>query len=355
MHPRFVFFPWQKDYSAQSNVFCPYAMMVGEHGYRSSALNIDQHGFRVQYDCGGEQIHLSTLKQRYMSCTVLLGNSASFGVSLTSDRQALGTLLSTPDCPCINLSVRGATMQQELAIFQTFKHLLPPVKKLMLFTGLCDVSLATQEVDFYSEAVGGVNNKAYFRQHYSNWPVSENLAEQAKAHFLAWAELRYLRSGILQSLFEKKALRRASIETLVPVLSVETFEKRLSSLLGLTNNVLETWSWIKKATGMEIIFFLQPVLGWTQKPLTRIERLCTAADAKRVPAIAYYANRLIFEKVNRHFEEACRNFGMEFHDANQYFDTLTPKDGTLFSDICHLTDDGTRKTADWMIQKSCTP
>jgi hypothetical protein len=351
MHPRFVFFPWQKDYSAQSNVFCPYAMMVGEHGYRSFALNIDQHGFRVQYDYYGEPIDLTELKQRYPSCTVLLGNSTSFGVSLTSDRKALGRLLSDADCPCINLSVRGATMQQELAIFQTFKHLLPPIRKLMLFSGLCDVSLATQEADFYSEAVGAFNNQAYLRRRYLDRPVSNDLAEQVKTSFLAWAELRFLRSGLLQSLFEMRALRHADTGIVVPTPSVDEFQKRLHSLLQLTNNVLETWSWIKKATGMEVIFFLQPVLGWTQKPLTRIEQLCTAADAKRVPAIACYANRLVFEKVHRHFDEACQRFGIDFHDANEYFDTLTTREGTLFTDICHLTDQGTRKTADWMIEQ----
>ncbi len=345
MHPRFFFFPWQKDYSAQGNVFCLYAMTVAERGYRSASVNTDQLGFRTQYDFNGEVLDLLQLRKKYNSCKVLLGNSTSFGVSLSSDRKALGCLLSDQDGPCINLSVRGATMQQELALFQTFKHLLPPVTEIFLFTGICDASLATQDVDYYSDAVGALNNQNYFRRKFLEIPEIDSLANRARLRFLRLAERVYARSSILQWFFESRQTEQPELST---ALSLANFEAKLSVSFGLTRNVMETWGWISKATGIKVSVFLQPVLGWTEKPLTRIERMCTSADAKRVPAIAYYANRPVHQKISHHFQQACAEHGLSFHDANSYFDSLSVDQGTLFSDICHLTDEGTTVTADWM-------
>jgi len=345
MHPRFIFFPWQKDYAAQGNVFCLYAMTVAEKNYRSASLNTDQLGFRVQYDFNGDVLNLLQLKEKYNSCTVLLGNSTSFGVSLSSDRKAMGCLLSEPDRPCINLSVRGATMQQELALFQTFKHLLPPIAEIYLFTGICDVSLATQGVDYYSDAVGALNNQNYFRRKFLEIPEIDDLANLARLRFLRLAERLYARSSILQWLFESK---KSVPQERATQLTAASFEAKLPVSLDLTRNVMETWGWISKATGIKVTFFLQPVLGWTDKPLTRVERMCTSADAKRVPAIAYYANRPVYQKISRHFQQACVDYGLAFQDANIYFDSITTNQGALFSDICHLTDEGASAVVRWM-------
>ncbi len=93
MHPRFVHFPWQADYAAQPNIFAPYVMSLAEPEYKSSSLNIDKHGFRVQFDINGNKIDLSDVKNKYPSCTLLLGNSTSFGVSLSEDKKTLGHFL----------------------------------------------------------------------------------------------------------------------------------------------------------------------------------------------------------------------------------------------------------------------
>lgn len=353
MHPRFIFFPWQKDYSAQPNIFCPYAMSVARPNYRSDVLNIDELGFRFQYDIAGDKIDLLTIRQKYDHCVLLLGNSTGFGVSLTADKNTLGHQLMTAERPCINLCVRGASMQQELAIFQTFKHLLPSPKKIILLTGVCDISIAIQPEDIFSPVVGALNSSDVIHRKYLELVQAENdRASLAKRSFLSWAEKRYLKSSLLQGIFD----RRLNLEKITQPpsasapthVSKEVFEKNLHALLPLITNVLESWGWIKRATGIEVEVILQPVLGWTEKPMTFQEKACVNADLERIPAMSLYANRIVHEEVTSHFSDACQKHGLFFADANRHFDSLKESDGALFTDICHLTDRGTEKLAQWI-------
>lgn len=347
MHPRFLHFPWQRDYVAQSNVFAPYVMALSRPDYQSGSLNIDAHGFRVQYDAHGNRIDLLKARERYHACTVLLGNSTSFGVSASADNRTASHYLSTPDVPCINLSVRGATLHQELALFQTFKHLLPPVRRVVLLTGICDVALATQPEDIYSSEVGGLHSYQTFHERYlEHYDTDTSVVASARRAFHVWAGERYARSAWLQRWFEKRATAMPQVDARRDV--AETFDAHLSRLLALTDNVLETWSWMQSATGTPVEFILQPVIGWTSKPLTWVESACLDADRMRVPVLDLYTNAAIHARVREHFDEACTRFGLRFIDANGYFDTLDADAGSMFTDICHLTDAGTKNLGEWM-------
>lgn len=343
-HPRYKHFPWQRDYAAQPNLFCPYAMAVAQPNYRSPSLNIDSLGFRHQSDQAGRLIDLKSARDCYADCMLMLGNSTAFGVSLTRDGRSIGHLFGTMDSPCVNLSVRGATMQQELAIFLTFKHLLPRLRKIVILTGVCDVSLATQPLDLWSQEAGSMHSSdTFIRQFYERAEKLGDRPMRAKSVFLRWAEDQYLRSSWLQKLFERRA-ESAPFENSV---SAALFEANLDDQCILMGNVLQTWGWIKKATGVDIQVILQPVVGWTTKPLSTIEEECIRADLERVPAIPLYANRPVYQGVRDFFRLACEQNQLGFSDANTGFD-LFHNDETLFSDICHLTDQGTRRLAEWM-------
>jgi hypothetical protein len=348
IHPRFLHFPWQKDYAAQPNVFCPYVMSLADSNYRSDSVNIDRFGFRRQFDAEACEIDLGTARQKYSGCSLLLGNSTSFGVSVSADRKTLGHYFSLPDRPCINLSTRAATMHQELAAFQTFKHLLPPVKEIYLFTGICDVSVATQPEDFYSDAVGALNSaNTYYNVYLEKVRDNSTVEDLARKAFLGWAENWYQRSAWVQNFWERRILRK-SAPVIFPSLR-DSFDRNFRVLLALTSNVLETWGWIQAATGARVNVVLQPVMGWTTKAATSIEQACLDADLARIPAIPLYANRAVYKEVASHFKKACVTHGIHFLDANQFFDSLALENGTLFSDICHLTDHGTKIAAEWML------
>ncbi len=342
-HPRLKYFPWHIDYISQANIFAPNVVSVAKPGYRSRSLNIDAHGFRFQYDSSRHQIDLMTARDLYHGCDLVLGNSTSFGVSLSSDSKTLGHYLNSDGHPCINLSVRGATMQQELAIFLTYKHLLPKVRRIILLTGICDISLATQPADMWSEAVGGMHStETFFKLHYAHIQRAETRPLLGKQAFLNWAEERYHKSSFLRKFFERDVQPKEE-----PCLDHGSVEKTVWHILSLMNSAVESWGWIARSSGIEIQLVLQPVLGWTTKPLSKIEQVCLDFDADRLPAIQYYANQKIYQHVKDSMKTFCQKQGVGFLDANTYLNTFGATD-TLFTDICHLTDSGTQKLATWI-------
>lgn len=344
-HPRYTHFPWQADYSGQANIYSPYAVSVAQPNYRSNSLNIDSFGFRYQYDLKGNRIDIKNACPEYSACTVLLGNSTAFGVSLSEDRNSLGHFLGKEGSPCINLAVRGATMQQELAVYLSHKHLLPPHKKITILTGVCDVSLAIQPEDFWLGETGGMHAvETFYKQHYQRAELSGATNAKAKAAFMDWAEDRYHRNRWLQRLFE----RRFKMGEVATPLTENAISCNLDKIFPSIENVIQTWGWIKKSTNIEIQIILQPVLGWTAKPLSAVERECVDADIERIPAMHLYANTLIYERVRGLFEQSCTKNQLTFTDVNYSFGQLKSSK-THFTDICHLTDLGTKQLAEWLM------
>lgn len=347
-HPRFRFFPFQADYAAQPNVFCPHLMVVAKPGYSSGSLNIDAFGFRKQYDAAGEAIDLAVARQRYPECELLLGNSTSFGVSLSGDSKTLNHLLQQSERPFINLSIRGAVMQQEVSAFLTLRHLLPRPKRIVLLTGICDASLTVQPEDLWSEAVGGMHSLSTFVLQYQQWlDASPDLVHQIKLSFLVWAEEFFLSQGWLQKLFHLRFLRRPP-PVLKREVSAQTVAAALPGALVRMANAIHAWGVIARGEDIDVHVVLQPVLGWTAKPLHADEQACMDADLKRFPTMALYSTREFHDAVAKCFQEACEKAGLRFSDANAEFDKPRYAGMRMFSDICHLTDEGTAALASWL-------
>lgn len=345
IHPRHEHFPWQADYSAQPNLYSPYAVSIGQPEYTSKSLNIDSLGFRCQYDTAGQLIDLKYSHSKYNECTILLGNSSVFGVSLTEDCKTLGHFLSTEQRPCLNLGVRGATMQQELAIYLTHKHLLPPPKNIIILTGVCDISLATQSEDLWSRETGGLHSvDTFYKQHYTHIEMASEVSTVAKRAFLDWAEDRYHKYQWIQKIFERR------IQNNLPVgqCTQSKFNKNLESIFSIIENVFQTWGWISKAANINITVVLQPVLGWTDKPLSLIEQKCVQADIQRIPAISLYANHCVHKKIDAFFQQQCVKNQLAYLNSNIFFNTINYSE-THFSDICHLTDIGTKRLAEYVV------
>ena len=315
-------------------------MAIAKPGYTSNSVSIDRFGFRLQYDNAGDLIDLGTIKEKYKNCSVLLGNSTSFGVAVTHDRRTLGHFLNEADSPCINLSVRGATMQQELAVFLTFKHLLPRPKRIVLLTGVCDVSLAVQPEDFSVPEAGGMHSMSTYAKQYIDWTEkSPDAPTQIKNLFLESAEDFYLKNQWFQKLIQPKLLNNKIIKKIAKISKAQALSN-LKNILPLLGNVMETWSWIQKAQGIEINVALQPIAGWTKKKLTDAEQMCISADNERIHTTCLYANEQVYEIVKRFYQEATMSHGLNFIDTNSCFDASYKEDATLFSDFCHLTDSG---------------
>ena len=85
MHPRLEYYPHHADYVAHANEFRPLVTTMGEANYRSSALNTDELGFRIQHLYDGEAIDFGTLREKVGDCNLMLGGSTAFGVTASAD------------------------------------------------------------------------------------------------------------------------------------------------------------------------------------------------------------------------------------------------------------------------------
>jgi hypothetical protein len=117
-------------------------------------VNTDQYGFGRQHTPSGKTLNIATLAEDFEACNVLLGGSVVFGVAVSSDRATITSYLTSDDHPFVNLGTRGATSQHELSAFLLARPYLPPVREIVLLTGVNECILASRPVADVYELFG---------------------------------------------------------------------------------------------------------------------------------------------------------------------------------------------------------
>jgi len=340
-HPRLKLFPHHADYVNLPAMFRPFVMAVHQPLYRSAPVNTDKFGLREQYGPDGAFMDLERLRERWPACNVIVGGSTVFGVDATSDRLTIAHRLHEPDCPCVNLGVRGATSQQELVLFLQLKHRLPPVRNVVLLTGVNNCSLAALEGALFFPEYGGVFSEEY----HLNSLLSQHAGRRhpglfaAKLRLVQWLE-RLHRYPPVAWLLDCWA--RAEVSP--PV--VETFPERLERLHQFLQNDLATWRALAVALGCRVHFVLQPALRWTRKPFSPEEEICFQADCERIASLSRYASGDFHKQYRARIASMCAAVGLPFYDANDWLNAAQLDGQTLFTDVCHLTDAGNAFVAD---------
>lgn len=114
----------------------PYLMYFHPTDHRSEVVNTDTSGFRYSELLG---IQYSVANSRHAkSVRVLAGSSTVFGIGASSDAWTLPSRLAEndPDSkPWINFGGRSFNSTQELTLFTLYRHLLPKVDEIVLFSG----------------------------------------------------------------------------------------------------------------------------------------------------------------------------------------------------------------------------
>jgi hypothetical protein len=344
-HPRFRHYPHHADYKLQGTAFRPFVMSVQEPGYRTASVNTDRLGLREQYDADGEYLDFDHLQERYVAANVLIGGSTAFGVDATSDRATIPAHLHQPGLPCLNLGVRGATCRQELALYLVLKPRLPALRNVILLSGVNEVSLAClEDTVFYPPFGSTFWEPQHFSQcyeQYRQFAANPSLIAIDRLHMLldrcyfrsAWgrAPLRLLAQWFWpKPRAEKPALR---------------FDEKLDLALGYLENDLETWGALQTGLGFRAHYVLQPIAGWTLKPLSAVERELLDADRALIPSIGQYTGGEVHARCVERIRAACERGGIAFHDANPWLDDAAYAGRDLFSDVCHLSDEGNRVVA----------
>lgn len=357
MHPRFKYYPFHKDYTALGNEFRPFVMFTHVANYASESVNTDQLGFRVQYDNQDNLIDITKLKEQYQACNLMLGNSTLFGVDTSSDKKVIAHYLQQPDVPCIHLSIRGGTTQQELAMFLLMKQYLPKVKNIIFFTGITNPSLAALDDALPHHEFGGVFSEPYhfqtYRQMYA--PLVDGTYHLRK-RFYDYIEQAYHKAGKFKKKFFHGLMRTFQIKESSPPPSSQTvsleFDAKMQILQQHLANDFETWQALREQMGFKLHFILQPSIGWTKKNLTPAESECYNTDFKKHKI---YYQRFVSQDVYQQYSSFLRTlmvqYQVDYYDANVWLNDEKFAHTTCFTDVCHLNDEGCRIMGEFIQQK----
>jgi hypothetical protein len=332
-HPKFTHYPYLRDYGFGQTAR-PFVSFVNPPHYRSRSVNIDGLGLREQYDADGTFIDVSRARESYDGCNLVMGGSTTFGVGATSDRATIAAHLQSAGRPFLNLGVRAASSRQELAIFLGLRHLLPRPHDIVLFSGVNECVFAGNERLPVHPGYG-----AAFNPHEQWQDGIGGKAEKGGAP-------SSLHDGLDRIARTGHSLRRGRLPSPGPqrvdrsAVAEGSFDDRLDALLGLTSPTLETWRIVADATGARVVYVLQPVMSWTDKPLTSIEEQLLQADRDTIPAVPKFTRPQVYQRVRDNLSEACSSNGIAFHDANAWLGSEDSHNLEFFVDVAHLTDEG---------------
>jgi|GEM_PF-5414481 len=338
-------------YVPMSMEFRPFLMCVHTPDYRSPAVNTDRLGWRVQYAPDGERLDVDRLRDRYAACDVLVGNSTVFGVDATSDHHTTGAHLNRlrvprdSAVPLISLGIRGSTTQQELLTFLWFRHKLPTIRRVVIVSGVNEPTIvASPEVMHYPD-VGAIFGEPRFfnafREQYAEFDGDPAILARNRVHETInrlWNKHEFVRK-LLGEYFQVEPSSTPRLPSPDP-------RSRLDTLLPWIQACLNTWADLARGAGFHVDYVIQPIIGWTRKPLATMEQTTFSNDLENIPSLRGYANEEFATRYKSRLAAACDAAGIACHDANEWFAQDSVAHLELFTDVCHLTDNGYRVLAE---------
>jgi hypothetical protein len=336
---RLGYYPHHHDYQNHANEFRPFVTSFGQANYNSGALNTDQLGFRVQFDKLGKVVNFYKIKNESSRCNLLIGGSTAFGVDCSSDEKTFANIISQSGTFLINWGFRGAVCQQELIAYLSQKHLLPKIDNIIIFSGANDASLVCLNGEFAYAEWGSVFSEDYFFRQYGSQYVKQTRGAAQIGKVVSWIEKQFNLGGWRRCILNWLAGSQALLSHRNENVSL-TESERLQVVIGHLKNTLETWGWVAKSTGVKIHYVLQPVAGWSTKLLSDRERKLITSDIEAIPELDIFASQCFYKKFKAALSEAFTASEIEFHDANEWLSDSRYDGEDIFTDSCHLNDQG---------------
>ena len=123
----------------------PHLMYFHPTNHRSATVNTDSIGFRYS-EVDGRPISVAD-HGGIDSVRLLAGSSTAFGIGASSDAWTLSSRMTVHESrpqPWLNFGGRSFNSTQELLLLSLYRHLLPKVEEIVLFSGFNNLGLARQ-------------------------------------------------------------------------------------------------------------------------------------------------------------------------------------------------------------------
>lgn len=299
----------------------PYLMYFHAAGHTSEVVNTDRLGFRSAQGPGGQRASAGG-EVPQGPVRLLAGSSTVFGIGASADEHTLASRLwskHAPSGPWLNFGGRSFNSAQELLLFTLYRHLLPQVEEIVLFSGFNNLGLARLPRWMQGD------NGAFFNAHDYFGQLEDLSARQLKAAGRRWSR-------------GHKPLERTAEELEVPDL-----DGQMANASGLTLRHLDNWKLLAQGIGAKLTFVLQPLAPWVREtPAEQESLLFEELDALANFSQAY--GDICTVEAGRQYADllraGCADLEVPFLDMNPVLGDAVTADDWLFVDRIHFTDEG---------------
>ncbi|MFD7134475.1 Inducer of phenazine A [Streptomyces sp. NPDC059894] len=309
-----------------STHYLPYLMFANKTNYTSDVLNTDRYGFRFSH--GPDGLRASPDSDIAKGPVRLFaGSSAAFGVGATSDAATIPSYLWSryaPSTPWLNFGGRSFNSTQEVVQMLLFRHLVPEIEEIVLFSGLNNLLLS--RLPAWQQGDHGAF--FYCNEYYDL--MDELRARHRKAGRRLWSRDR-----------AQDGPERAEREPLPPM------PELIARSAELAARHLQGWRQLTAGTGTRITYVLSPVATWVRDEPSEQEALIFK-ELDKLAALGVSLEELFGDgtkaATGRSYAEAlraeCDKQDVRFIDLSPELAKVTTSEDWLFVDRGHFTDHG---------------
>lgn len=320
---------YAKFYDHAEMRYVPYLMNFHRTNYRSPVINTDRSGFRISHGPDGATASAAG-DMPAGPVRIISGSSTVLGIGSTSDATTLSSLLWSryaPAAPWLNFGGRCYNSTQELLLFMLYRHLLPEIDEIVIFSGMNDLTVAR-----LPEWQQGDNGAFFFCGEYY-----EKMAELREANRKA-AKGRSWRPSARPSVATHDDVRR-DIPTVI------------DAAADMTLRHLDSWQ-LLAGPNARISYVLQPMSLWMRDVPAPQEKLLFD-EIDRISLLgtweALYGD-ISTPEVSLAFSDkvraGCEKRGIPYYNLNPVVADATTSDDWLFVDRAHYTDKGSHIVAE---------
>jgi hypothetical protein len=296
----------------------PYLMYFHRAGYHSDVINTDQRGFRISH--GRDQRASAGGSLPAGPVRLLVGSSTAFGIGVTADAATMASRLWTqyaPSLPWLNFAGRSFASTQEAILFLLYHHLLPPIERIVFFSGLNDLALSRLPAEQRGDHGGFFNCGEYYEQ------MEELRARHRKP----------------QGGFGWRGKGRPSTPALDT--TVLPLADRIANAVELTSRHLESWRLL--APGVPVSYVLQPLATWIREQPAPQEKLLFG-ELDEISNFWQLYGDISTKEAGRTYaaamRAACEKQDVSFVDISPVIADAVGEQDWLFVDRAHFTDFG---------------
>lgn len=294
----------------------PHLLFFHPKSHRSDVVNTDRIGFRYATD-GGRSYSVADCES-VDSVRLLAGSSTVFGIGASSDSWTLPSRLNVHDDrpgTWLNFGGRSFNSTQELLLLTLYRHMLPKVDEIVLFSGFNNLSLARMP------QIREEDHGTFFQ--YTTYNEIFAQAGKSKKKSPVWSLSRR---------------QRKESPPAAPSIS-----EQIDYAADLTLRHLDAWKALAASWGAKLTYILQPLSVWVRDEGSEEEELIFA-ELERMGGFAAMYGDILSRDINVEYaaklEAGARGLGVEFINFSPIMSESAKADQWLFIDRIHFTDGG---------------